>query len=312
MDRNNMVVRALTVAACLMAVAGQGLISPALAQGSAAEQADTARQMIAARQFERALQQLDAIIRQNPTYAQARYLRGMALGNLGREREALEAFITAAELNPGWGEAHRLATVAAINTRNLPVAWEHAIKAYQSGADVSESLNRLLAMEKAPSDLDTRLTAVRVYVMPLNTEKLAAKQQNPWGVDVIGGAARGTIVDPFNTSASRATNVGGEQISRSQSSFFNLLMQTRRSLADSRYFGVVPQQEMAQYLMVIEVDELAGGALEGYIKLYDARSGEEAYRRVLRLRNINSLADLNADMERYIDYMEEWLSKRVR
>jgi len=311
MNGNSMVVRALTVVVCLMAVAGHGLLSPAFAQGSAAEQAEAARRLIAARQFERALEQLDTIIQQNPTYALAPYLRGMALGNLGREHEALEAFIAAAELNPGWGEAHRLATVAAINTRNLPVAWEQAIKAYQSGTDIAESLNRLLAMERAPSDLDTQLTAARIYVMPLNTEKLAAKQENPWGVDVIGGGARGAIIDPFNTSATRATNVGGEQITRSQSSFFNLLMQTRRSLASSRYFGVVPQQEMAQYLMVIEVDELAGGALEGYIKLYDARSGEEAYRRVLKLRNIDSLAELNADIERYINYMEEWFIDRV-
>ncbi len=311
MNRRGIVVITLTAAVCAATIAGPGLVTSAFAQASATEQAGAARQLIAERHFERALQQLDAIIQQDPTYAPAHYLRGMALGNLGREREAVEAFIAAADLNPGWGEAHRLATIAAINTGNLPVAWEQAIKAYQSGSDISESLSRLLAMERAPSDLDTRLTAARIYVMPLNTEKLAAQQENPFGVDVIGGAPRGTVFDPFNSSASRATNVGGEKISRSQSSFFNLLMQTRRSLADSRYFGVVPQQEMAQYLMLIEVDELDGGALEGYIKLYDARSGEEAYRRVLQLRNINSLADLNADIERYVDYMAEWLSKRV-
>jgi len=306
MNRTIASIRVLTVAAMISVV-----LSPALAQESAAEQVEEARRLIAGRQFEEALRDLDAVVQANEAYAPAHYLRGVALGSLGREREALDAFVKATDLNPGWDEAHRLATIAAINTRNLPVAWDQAIKAYQAGADISESLNRLLAMEKAPSDLDAQLSAARIYVMPLNTEKLAAEQQNPWGVDVISGGGGGGIPDPFNVSASRATNQGGEKITRSQSSFFNLLAQTRRSLANSRYFGVVPQQEMAQYLMVIEADQLDGGELRGYIKLYDARSGEQAYRRVLELRNINSLADLNFDLERYIDYMEVWLRERA-
>ena len=285
-------------------------LSPVLAQDSAAEQIEKARQLIAGRQFEEALQDLDAFLQSNGVSAPAHYLRGIALGNLGRERQALDAFVRATDIDPGWDEAHRLAAIAAINTRNLAVAWDHAIKAYQAGADISDSLNRLLAMERAPADLDAQLSAARIFVAPLNTETLAAEQENPWGVDVIGGGGGG-IPDPFHVSATRATGQGDEKIARSQSSFFNLLMQTRRSLADSRYFGVVPQQEMAQYLLVIDVDRLDGGALHGYIRLYEARSGEEAYRRLLVLRNIHSLADLNADMERYVDYMEEWIRKRT-
>ena len=61
----------------------------------------------------------------------------------------------------------------------------------------------------------------------------------------------------------------------------------------------------------MEGDEVEGVAMDGFIKVYEARSGEEDYRRVLKLRNIDSVAELNADMEQYIDYMEEWLSKRV-
>ena len=72
---------------------------------------------------------------------------------------------------------------------------------------------------------------------------------------------------------------------------------------------------MAQYLLVIEIDEMgaSGGSqkpVRGYIRLIDSRSGEEAYRRLLELRNIASLADLNADMQRYVDFMEEWLRNR--
>lgn len=319
--------------ALVFALVSLALSSSAWAQSAVVEQTDAAQQLIAEGQFERALADLDGIIADEGAYAPAHYLRGIALGNLGRESEALAAFVLASELNPGWGAAHRLAAIAAINTRNLPVAWEQAVKAYQAGEDVSASFNQLLAMERAPADLDAQLAAARIFVMPLNTEKLAAEQDNPWGVDVLagggaagaataavtgggtagggGGGGGGSIVNPFNTSATRATNPGGEKISRSQSSFFNLLQQTRRSLANSRSFGVVAQQEMAQYLLAIEVDTLDAGKMRGYLKLYDPRSGEEEYRRVVELRNINSLADLNADLERIVGYMEKWLSNRA-
>lgn len=276
------------------------------AQDSVEERAAAARRALADRRFEQALEDLDALVRDADTYAPAHYLRGIALGSMGREREAVDAFLRATELSPGWGEAHRLAAVAALNIRDLTVAWDQAIKAHQAGADVAESFNRLLAMERAPQDLDARLAATRIYVMPLNTEKLAAEQQNPWGVNVIGGGGGG-IADPFSVSGSRATGQGNQKITQAQSSFYNLLMQMRRSLSGSRYFGVVQQPEMARYLLVIEADELDGGRLRGYIKLYDARSGEEAYRRLLELRNIDSLADLNADLERYVGYMQQWL-----
>lgn len=309
MNDRTFVVGRILLAALVIATAGA-----AYAQSDAARLTEQARQLIMDRQFEQALTKLDEAIQQDATLPQAFYFRGMALGNLGREAEALDAFATAGELNPGWGEAHRLAAIAALNIRNLQVAWDQAVKAHQAGADIADTLNQLLALEKAPADLDNQLAAARVFVMPLNTEQLAAREDNPFSVDVVGGGSGGGIVDPFNTSATRATNVGGQQIGESQSEFYNLLTQTRRSLANSPSFGVVPRQEMAQYLLVIEVAELGLGgqkSLEGYLKLYDPRNGEEVYRRVLELRDIGSLAALNADMERYIDYLEEWLRERV-
>jgi len=300
----------------------------ALAQ-SPAELTERGRRALVNRQFDTALADLDKAIEADAANPAAHYYRGIVLGNVGRERDALGAFLRAAELNPGWGEAHRMATIAALNTGNLSVAWDQAIKAHQSGADIGDSINRLLALQKAPGDLDEQLAAARVFVMPLNTEKLEARQDNPFGTEVVsaGGTAAGVIgggggggggagtADPFATSASRSTNVGGRQVAESQADFYSLLMQTRRALDESRYFGVVSRQDMAQYLLVIEIDEMGGSGgsqkpVRGYIKLIDSRSGEEAYRRLLELRNIASLADLNADMARYVDYMEEWLRNR--
>jgi len=308
--------RKWVVGTALVAVIGVFLsVTSAPAQSSADPLVQSARQLLLLRQFAAALQELDRALDADDKNSQAHYFRGVALGNLGREREALDEFVAAAELNPGWADAHRWAAVAALNIRNLEVAWDQAIKAHQSGVDMTDELSRLMAMERAPSDLDSQLGASRIFVMPLSTEKLAARQDNPFSVSATGAAADGSgFVNPANTSASRATGVGNTQITQSQSDFYNLLMQTRRSLADSKLFGVVPRQEMADFLMVIEVDELGTGdrkSLKGYIKLYDPRSGEEVYRRVLELRNITSLADLNSDMERYLNFMEEWLKNRV-
>ena len=296
-----------------VAVFAAVLAGTAHAQSPAVDMTNKARQLLVERQFQPALAELDKAIASDASYPVAYYLRGFALANMGRSREALDAFVMAADLNPGWGDAHRMAAVTAINTGALGIAWDQAVKAHQAGADVGDTFNRLLAMERAPGDLDQQLGAARIFVMPVDTEKLAARQDNPFGTAVVGGGG-GAITNPFNTSTSRSTNVGGQQIAESQSQFFDIVRQTRRSLADSKSFGVVASQEMAQFLLVIEIDELGRGAqksLEGYIKLYDARSGEEAYRRRLELRNIDSRADLNADLERYVDYMEEWLRNRA-
>lgn len=296
---------------------------PAFAQSSA-QLTEEGRVALVNRQFDIALSDLNKAIEIDALNPYAHYYLGMVLGNLGRQREALDAFLKAAELNPGWGEAHRVAAIAALDTRNLPIAWEQAVKAYQAGADVSESINRLLAIEKAPGDLDEQLAAARIFVMPVDTEKLEARQDNPFGGGNVVGAAldRGgtasagggppdEIGNPSgSTSSSRQTNVGGQQAAQAQAHFHSLLTQLRLSLTNSRHFGVVGQQDMAQYLMVVSINEMGGAggnAARGHLKLVDPRSGEEAYSRVLELRNIASLAELNAEVERIVNLLEEWL-----
>ena len=306
--------------------------APALAPALVSQQAEASahltekgRLAFVNRQFDVALSDLNKAIEADASNPSAHYYRGLVLGNLGRQREALDAFLKAAELNPGWGEAHRVATIAALDTRNLSIAWEQAVKAYQAGADVSQSINRLLALEKAPGDLDEQLAAARIFVMPVDTEKLEARQDNPFGGGNVVGAAldRGGIASAGSsneignpsgsTSTSRQTNVGGKQAAQAQAHFHSLLMQLRLSLTNSRHFGVVAGQDMAQYLMLVEIAEMggaSGNAVKGHLKLVDPRSGEEAYRRVLELKNISSLAELNSEIERIVNLLEEWLLDR--
>ena len=309
----------------LIAVALLAPTHAALAQeqSKAEEIASNAWNMLLQGRLEDGLEELDKAIDEDKNHAMAWYYRGFALANLQRMNEAHASFLRAAELGPGWGDAHRMAAVSAVDTGNLDVAWDQAIKAHQAGVDMTQAFQSLQTRSRAPDDLDQQLNAVRVFVGPLNTEKLAARLDNPFtrAVDTGDGPTstvevqRGQLVDPRSTSASLATGVGKRLITESQADFFQLLQQTRRSLAASRSFGLVPRQEMARYLLMIEVDELAESGpkrLEGYLKLYDPRSGEEVYRRVLELRNISSRSDLNADLERYVAYLEEWLAQRGR
>ena len=270
--------------------------APALATALVSQQAEASAQLteqgrlaFVNRQFDVALSDLNKAIEADASNPHAHYYRGLVLGNLGREREALDAFLKAAELNPGWGEAHRMAAVAALNTSNLPIAWEQAVKAYQAGADISESINQLLALEKAPGDLDDQLAAARVFVGGFDTSV-------------------------FDRDGSR---MGAKAIlAQSAADLFSFQQTARETLSESAAFGLVQRQESAQYIMMFEIefltDTLNGSPrrLSGVLRLVDARSGETADRRRINFADISSLSYLNREWRRIIGLMEEWAAER--
>ena len=271
-------------------------VAPALASALVSQQAEASAQLteqgrlaFVNRQFDVALLDLNKAIEADASNPSAHYYRGLVLGNLGREREALDAFLKAAELNPGWGEAHRMAAVAALNTSNLPIAWEQAVKAYQAGAEISESINQLLALEKAPGDLDDQLAAARVFVGGFDTSV-------------------------FDRDGSR---MGAKAIlAQAAADLFSFQQTARETLSESAAFGLVQRQESAQYIMMFEIefltDTLNGSPrrLSGVLRLVDARSGETADRRRINFADISSLSYLNREWRRIIGLMEEWAAER--
>ena len=271
-------------------------VAPALASALVSQQAEASAQLteqgrlaLVNRQFDVALLDLNKAIEADASNPHAHYYRGLVLGNLGREREALDAFLKAAELNPGWGEAHRMAAVAALNTSNLPIAWEQAVKAHQAGADISESINQLLALEKAPGDLDDQLAAARVFVGGFDTSV-------------------------FDRDGSR---MGAKAIlAQAAADLFSFQQAARETLSESAAFGLVQRQESAQYIMMFEIefltDTLNGSPrrLGGVLRLVDARSGETADRRRINFADISSLSYLNREWRRIIGLMEEWAAER--
>ena len=270
--------------------------APALATALVSQQAEASAQLteqgrlaFVNRQFDVALSDLNKAIEADASNPSAHYYRGLVLGNLGREREALDAFLKAAELNPGWGEAHRMAAVAALNTSNLPIAWEQAVKAYQAGADISESINQLLALEKAPGNLDDQLDAARVFVGGFDTSV-------------------------FDRDGSR---MGAKAIlAQAAADLFSFQQTARETLSESAAFGLVQRQESAQYIMMFEIefltDTLNGSPrrLRGVLRLVDARSGETVDRRRIDFDDINSLGYLNREWRRIVGLMEEWAAER--
>ena len=271
-------------------------VAPALASALVSQQAEASAQLteqgrlaLVNRQFDVALSDLNKAIEADASNPHAHYYRGLVLGNLGREREALDAFLKAAELNPGWGEAHRMAAVAALNTSNLPIAWEQAVKAHQAGADISESINQLLALEKAPGDLDDQLAAARVFVGGFDTSV-------------------------FDRDGSR---MGAKAIlAQAAADLFSFQQAARETLSESAAFGLVQRQESAQYIMMFEIefltDTLNGSPrrLSGVLRLVDARSGETADRRRINFADISSLSYLNREWRRIVGLMEEWAAER--
>ena len=271
-------------------------VAPALASALVSQQAEASAQLteqgrlaLVNRQFDVALSDLNKAIEADASNPHAHYYRGLVLGNLGREREALDAFLKAAELNPGWGEAHRMAAVAALNTSNLPIAWAQAVKAHQAGADISESINQLLALEKAPGDLDDQLAAARVFVGGFDTSV-------------------------FDRDGSR---MGAKAIlAQAAADLFSFQQAARETLSESAAFGLVQRQESAQYIMMFEIefltDTLNGSPrrLSGVLRLVDARSGETADRRRINFADISSLSYLNREWRRIIGLMEEWAAER--
>lgn len=260
-----------------------------------------------------ALRELEKVFDKTDSFAPAYFVAGRAYEVKSEPQQAFDNFLKATEYQPGWGIAHRQASFWAANMGNLEVSWDHAIKAHLAGTDMSDAFAGLQTMGPAPGDLDQRLAASRVWVAPMNVEQFLAHEENPFGRLIDSG---GSSTDTANISTTRATNVGARVVSESSADRASVMRRTRQRLADSRMFGLVANQEQAQYILVIEADDIGESntrrPVEGYLNLLDARSGEQAHRIRIQLGNIASEAEINRDIDRIIGLLEDWAEKQGR
>ena len=262
-----------------------------------------AEQLVQQQKPDEALAELQKVLDENEEFAPAYFVAGLAYAAKGQMEQAFENVVKAAEYQPGWGMAHRQASMYAADMGNLDASWEQAIKAHQAGTDMSDAFAGLQTMAAAPDDLEAQLAAYRVFVGPFDTTVF----QESGDTALQGGA---------NSSATSRTDRGARVVQEAAGEIFNYQQTARRFLSESRAFGLVTQQGQAQLIFITEVDDLQDNMsrrrLRGVVKLVDAQSGEEVYRRRIDFSNIVSSGDLNRDFTQLMNIMDEWAAEQQR
>jgi len=299
---------------CLSIVVGLSIVVPApaaLAQQQSEEMqiVAAAEQMVNQGQPDQALAELEKLLAENAQFAPAYFVSALAYAAKGDPPKAYENMIKAAEYNPGWGQAHRLASMYAADTGDLDASWDQAIKAHQSGADMSDAFAGLSTMADAPDDLDVAMAAPRVFVAPADTTTFENQADNA----LAAGA---------NSSATSRTGRGKRIAQEAAGDIFRWGVEAKSQFSESRAFGLVQRPEQAQYILVFEIDSMTDLSAStsnnrqrrtrGYVKLVDAQSGEEAFRRRVDFRDIASYGDLNRDFSLLMSIMEEWAAEQRR
>lgn len=300
-----LILRLRRQAAGFLAVTAILLLAPAAFAQQQSEEMQTviaAEQLLQQQKPDEALAELQKVFEKTDTFAPAYFVAGLAYEVKDEGQPAFDNFVKAAEYQPGWGIAHRKASFWAANLGDLEASWAHAIKAHQAGTDMSDAFQGLPA-DQAPEDLDEQLSAYRVFVGPFDTTVF----QESGDTALQGGA---------NSSGSNRTDRGRRVVQEAAVDIASYQQEARRQLSQSRAFGLVGQQEQAQLIFVTEVDSLgdnmARRPLRGVVKLVDAQSGEEVYRRRIDFANIVSRGDLNRDFTQLINIMNEWAMEQQR
>jgi hypothetical protein len=258
-----------------------------------------------------ALAIVQALIAENAEFAPAHFIAGLAYvakekttsGDEKTEycRSAYDSFLKAAEYQPGWGIAHRMASMHAADRGDIDASWQQAIKAHQSGTDMNDAFAGLGSMSEKPADLEQQLAVKRVFVAPMDTEAFQSQ-----GDTTLGGSS---------SAGSSRTDVGRRVVNEAAADIAQFQREANRQFANSRAFGLVQRPEMADLIMVFEVDSIADSTrrrTRGFMKLLDAKSGEEAYRRRVELADIATRAELNRDFSQIMRIMEEWAAENLR
>ena len=292
----------LSIVVCLSIVAATSAASGEQQQSEEMQIVRAAEQLVAQQQPDQALAELQKIFDENDSFAPAYFVAGLAYAAKGEWPTAYENMVKAAEHDPGWGQAHRQASRYAADMDDFDASWAQAIKAHQSGTDMSDAFAGLPSMAEAPDDLEMAMAAPRVFAGPIDTETFEEAGDNA----LQGGA---------NSSASSRTGRAERILSEAAPDIARWVQEAKRQFSESREFGLVQRPEQAQYILLFEIDSIADSRrrrTRGYLKLVDAQSGEQAYRRRVEFADISSLADLNRDFSRIMSILEEWAANQRR
>jgi tetratricopeptide (TPR) repeat protein len=111
-----------------------------------------------------AIAMLDVAAQLDPGYWPVYLQQARAQVRLGDLAAARDALLRANELHPGLVPVHELLAEVARDLGEFDLAWRHAIRAYQGGAQAGSLLRELEALAAPPENLQTQLRAARAFV----------------------------------------------------------------------------------------------------------------------------------------------------
>ncbi len=174
-----------------------------------------------------------------------------------------------------------------------------------SGLAVSVLFVALAVPVEAPqavADSQPSVAAVRVYVGGVDTSSFEQLFHPPLEAGPL-------------SNGSQLTGVARTVVANAASDINQFEREARRQFSESSAFELVTSPEMADYVMVMEADYISSDfrrRMRGILKLVDAKTGDEAYRRRVTFASISTRSDLNRELATAVNLMEEWAADVAR
>ncbi len=174
-----------------------------------------------------------------------------------------------------------------------------------SGLAVSVLFVALAVPVEAPqavADSQPSVAAVRVYVGGVDTSSFEQLFHPPLEAGPL-------------SNGSQLTGVARTVVANAASDINQFEREARRQFSESSAFELVTSPEMADYVMVMEADYISSDfrrRMRGILKLVDAKTGDEAYRRRVTFASISTRSDLNRELATTVNLMEEWAADIAR
>ncbi len=258
-------------------------------------------ELVAEKKFEEALEVFDRAIEANEKYGMAHYQRGRALALMGRMEEAKETLLRSTLLQAGFAHGHQLASLAAQQLGDYEAAWDQAVRAILAGVEPSAFGSLQQASPPSP-DIQERLAAWKVFVVGVDTRELMTREDGPFN-DLTGNRRDRGDRDIRSTLA------------QVQPDLIEMQRRLSNALSDTPGFGLVPEPEMAQYLLVITPDSISAdprATMQGEFRLYEVEGNEVAFVRPVSFRNLSAESAVTTEIEQFIRLLENWKSERQR
>lgn len=250
-------------------------------------------ELIAEEKLEEALEAFDEAIEARENYGTAHYQRGRTLALMGRMEEATEALLRSTVLQPGFAHGHQLASLAAQQLGDYETAWDQAVRAILAGVEAS-AFGGLHEASPAAADIQDRLGAWKVFVVGIDTRELMARDQMP-------DNARDGATDIRTT------------LGQVEADLLEMQRLLSNAVSDTPGFGLVPDAEMAQYLLVITLETIRADprhTMTGEFRLREVEGNRVAFVRPVSFRNLSAESAVTVEIRQFIDLLENWKRQR--